>query len=106
MANSCETCKHYEEEAYNEPCNSCRFRDYDVPTKWESPFNKQKTNGDRIRTMSDEELANTLWDIGLDIWNCNEYNGHNVTMLPECEKCDGNCVLAILKWLKQPAEEE
>ena len=64
------------------------------------------TNADRIRAMSDEELANTLLDIGLDIWNCNEYNGHNVTMLPECEKCDGYCVLAILKWLKQSAEEE
>ena len=67
---------------------------------------KVVTNADRIRAMSDEELANVFWDIGLEIWNCNEYNGHNVTMLPECEKCDGNCALAILKWLKQPAEEE
>ena len=90
MANSCETCKHYEVEAYNEPCVSCRLRDYDVPTKWENPF-RQKTNADRIRAMSDEELA-------------------NVVVCPHCktnwDKCTDDCFACRLEWLKQPAEVE
>ena len=88
----------------------CKVKEYNAIcplTNIATPITEYRiTNADRIRAMSDEELANVFLDIGLDIWNCNEYNGHNVTMLPECEKCDGNCILAILKWLKQPAEVE
>ena len=98
MANSCETCKHYEVESYNEPCNSCRFRDYDVPTKWESPFNKQKTNADRIRAMSDEELADIM-SMHTATGACNDWG------IPH-KKCGGNCRECIIKWLKQPAEEK
>lgn len=61
------------------------------------------TNADRIRAMSDDELATMLYNLGDMMW-CRE--------LPECidiarnedeipvEKCIG-CVLA---WLQQPAE--
>jgi hypothetical protein len=102
MANSCETCKHYEVEAYDEPCVSCRFRDYDVPTKWENPF-KQKTNADRIRAMSDEELARWI----SDMW-------HGFVSKPwcdfRCQNCRGGddyrCEKCALEWLKQPAEGE
>jgi hypothetical protein len=93
MANSCETCKHYEVEAYNEPCVSCRFRDYDVPTKWENPF-KQKTNADRIRAMSDEELAVIIAQGVGCVFN-----------KPNCQHYD-DCTPYIKKWLKQPAEGE
>ena len=95
MANSCETCKHYEVEAYNEPCNSCRFRDYDVPTKWESPFKQQKTNADRIRAMSDEELARWALQFVID---CAAQSGIED---PEWE--DGAEEI-LTEWLKQPAE--
>ena len=46
--------------------------------------NPAKTNADRIRSMSDEELAMCLYEIGYDEgWDKPEY---------------------ALKWLQQPAE--
>ena len=51
------------------------------------------TNGDRIRQMTDEELA--------DIMRCNQciYQG-----MPECERND--CEYGILAWLKQEVSED
>ena len=55
------------------------------------------TNADRIRSMSDEELANFIPD-----WRhtkackCNEH---------EFIGCDNQCEKCVLEWLKQPAEE-
>ena len=54
--------------------------------------NKEKlqTNADRIRAMSDEELA-------------------NIVVCPHCktnwDKCTDDCFTCRLEWLKQPAEE-
>ena len=54
------------------------------------------TNADRIRAMSDEELARFLAE---NEWECETYN--------DCAKCprmtDDGCV-SLSKWLKQPAE--
>ena len=52
----------------------------------------QKTNADRIRSMSDEELAKKLQymcPVGAD-----------------CIKMSGDCKSCWLDWLQQPAEEE
>ena len=62
---------------------------------------KQQTNADRIRAMSDEELAK---DWMRDLCVCNRCAYTN-----ECE-CDDyvtaeKCKEGILEWLKQPAEE-
>lgn len=64
------------------------------------------TNADRIRTMSDEELARVLYSlVNLDdeIPYCKN--------LPECETfLDGGgiperkCVQCLAEWLRQPAE--
>ena len=60
----------------------------------------KKTNGDRIRAMSDEELMQFLF---------NEVSNNTIcsfcvpTMRTKC-KCDGHCKNGILEWLKQPAE--
>ena len=66
--------------------------------------NKVLTNADRIRAMSDEELAKLLY--------CSDSLGwcHN---LPECANMldtdDGvpeeKCMACLAVWLKQPAEE-
>ena len=57
-----------------------------------------KTNADRIRAMSDEELARFLAEIE---WECNTYD--------DCAECprmtDDGCV-SLSRWLKQPAEGE
>ena len=50
---------------------------------------KPMTNADRIRTMTDEELANSITDDLCD----------RVCHSPL--SCDGNCETQVLAWLKQ-----
>ena len=60
---------------------------------FETEKQKIKTNADRIRAMSDEELAEFLQDAKF-------YCQRN------CEKClRGTACISMLQWLKQPAEE-
>ena len=57
---------------------------------------KSQTNADRIRSMTDEELA---WELML--WRCEavaKYHGVS-SEYPDTQK-------TILKWLQQPAEGE
>ena len=53
----------------------------------------EPTNADRIRAMSDEELASILGDkcICPDTGNCTRHYG--------------DCIACWLEWLQQPAEE-
>ena len=53
---------------------------------------KPQTNADRIRSMTDEELANCITDDLCD----------RVCHSPL--SCDGNCEIQVLKWLKQGCE--
>ena len=62
------------------------------------------TNADRIRSMSDEELATHLHDIGWDCHLCAEHGRLDNEPLIRGEKCDEKCVEHCLEWLKQPAE--
>lgn len=54
------------------------------------------TNGDRIRSMSDEELAVTLM--------CPNEMG--VAEIPCDHSDDKNCCRCLLDWLRQPAKEQ
>lgn len=56
---------------------------------------KSKTNADRIRNMSDEELADTLFASCLEIMK-----------LEECTNTDncGVCKRCVLEWLQSEAE--
>ena len=57
---------------------------------------EQSTNADRIRGMSDEEMA--VWLVGATV--CER-------VCDEDEYCHGNeCVKRVTRWLKQPAKEE
>ena len=57
---------------------------------------KPKTNSDRIRAMTDEELA---WELML--WRCEAVARHHgiSSVYPDTQK-------TILEWLQQPAEED
>lgn len=66
--------------------------------------NKVITNADRIRAMSDEELATHLYDIGWDCHLCAEHIRLDNQHLLRGVKCDEKCVVHCLEWLKQPAE--
>lgn len=66
----------------------------------EVPKPEQKTNGDRIRGMSNEDLADFLYDM-TDCSSCATAI-HNFCHANEHE----NCNAVILQWLNRPAEEE
>ena len=74
-------------------------------TVQESKLGVKKTNADRIRSMSDEELATHLHDIGWDCHLCAEHRRLDNEPLIRGEKCDEKCAEHCLEWLKQPAEE-
>ena len=63
------------------------------------------TNADRIRAMSDEELAKFLECFGL-CHHCTEHHRLGDVRFYQDEKCDEQCEQHCLEWLKQPAEEE
>ena len=61
---------------------------------------RQMTNADRIRSMTDEELADSfrMWCRGME--DCADCHLHY-------EDCPGSCEFsAWIKWLQQPAEGE
>lgn len=63
---------------------------------------KKQTNADRIRSMSDEELAKFLECFGLCHY-CAEHNRLGDMRIYADEKCDEKCAEHCLEWLKQPA---
>ena len=102
MRKNCETCKHddaeYPSYPHKTPCNECEHTS-DAPTKWEAADHyKPITNADRIRAMSDEELAH---------WICKKLPGCDSKTCPGAELCNATDGLSngLVKWLKQPAEE-
>ena len=78
--------------------------DIDKVLKWQKEcfeiVKKKETNADRIRNMSDEELAETIHSISC---NATEIS----TCKEECLKCeqpDSYCVRNIMEWLQSEAE--
>ena len=54
------------------------------------PYFCQKTNADRIRAMSDDELGEFVSSLGC---------------VDRFKRCNGSCKKCTLEWLKQPVEE-
>ena len=75
-------------------CIKCHYVDKGAlgtqPSNWKP---KEQTNADRIRAMSDEELAKVPSQFGYSCVFPQKECGESDT----CEKC-------LLEWLKQPAE--
>lgn len=73
----------------------------------EEPFMPPITNADRIRSMSDEELADIF--LRADFCKCCEHEKDGVCnyicAYPNIPLYDG-CKQAALKWMKKPAEED
>ena len=63
---------------------------------------QKESNADKIRAMSDEELAHLLtsWDF------CSDVCSQQYTDSPFNDECPGTCKELALRWLQQPAEEE
>lgn len=74
-------------------CNGCSDKDCEFRSLVDAKCSrfKPKTNADRIRSMTDEDLANCITDDLCD----------RVCHSPL--SCDGNCETQVLAWLKQEA---
>ena len=59
------------------------------------------TNADRIRRMSDKELAKILVDADYGVLY-EEICGS----VERTRVCDNDCEICVLEWLRQPAKEE
>jgi hypothetical protein len=114
MRKNCETCKHddaeYPSYPHKTPCNECLHgKGYnDAPTKWEAADHyKPDTNADRIRSMSDEELARFFADKIENEYILSQkrlgYSEHTLTAT-QIEAIRHNCYCIWTRWLKQPAE--
>ena len=85
--------EHYQQEQWGSPSST---------NKSESVVIKQQTNADRIRNMTDEELASKFADIycpdglSVDRKNC-KHNYLTGSPIEICEEC-------WLEWLKKEAE--
>ena len=73
------------------------IKDYPPYLDYPKPY-KALTNADRIRAMSDEELAKML-TVGKEAFDCFE-----CLKTGEAE-CYMNCYERCVDWLQQPAEE-
>ena len=89
MANNCLNCKHIKTIELLDPCYCCENFGH-----WEQK--PKPTNADRIRAMSDEELADILGDQRI----CCEY----------CEGCETYvdlkvCREHVLAWLRKETDD-
>jgi hypothetical protein len=71
----------------------------------EKPLMPPMTNADRIRAMSDEELAEHLY-YGFDLQYCHNYPECAVMLDTKEGIPEARCIGCVLEWLKQPAEGE
>lgn len=64
------------------------------------------SNADRIRSMSDEDMAKCIFEIGFGCHLCSEHERLSDNLFLRHEKCDEKCTEHCLEWLRQPAEGE
>ena len=84
----CKKCTHFTPEW-------CEFKrdSLDPDLMRDCEYYKVKTNANRIRVMTDEELAEFL--------NCHNFCARNF----DCENGKQPCIECNLEWLKQEADE-
>lgn len=104
---TCLNCKHNKILRGKENCKDYQFcleqKNRNSPDyAKECEFYEPKTNADKIRSMTDEELADFIQRVEIGDFNCNDYGK------TFCDMCDGQyeCDDCLKYWLKQPAEGE
>lgn len=94
------------------------IKDYPPYLDYPKPY-KPQTNADRIRSMTDEELAEFIRSMvdesnshNVACYGCINYGTHHSdpankgTYLYECDGCENEGIgLDVLMWLQQPAEK-
>ena len=83
-------------------CGNIGNSDICAECSWDSKWEpKPVTNGDRIRAMTDAELAEWLVSFGTICEICSE----NTFVYDDETIACGRCAEGITNWLKQPAKE-
>lgn len=97
MKKNCENCAYNDNSSRLPPCLWCTASTTNpVPTHWEAGANyepESKTNADRIRGMSDDELAHKL------LRHSRPWCGNVCDTTKDCLTC-------VLNWLQQPCKED
>ena len=120
VIDNCNDCPYYSfEKACDEFGATVDLLIANGVTVQECKLGVKKTNADRIRSMSDEELAEFIRSMvdgsnshNVACYGCINYGTHHSdpankgTYLYECEGCTNEGIgLDVLMWLQQPAEE-
>ena len=96
---TCQICTYAGTPSYKSPCSECKgFSKYE--------YEKPITNADRIRSMTDEELAKILNAFTAYFEECNRSSED--TDCHDCELC-WLCSLGegkALEWLRKPVKED
>ena len=99
MRKHCGNCANHRKETnqFSDECGKCVASilpngEQTDPSHWKA---KPQTNADRIRAMSDEELAKQFSHTSI----CEQ-------KYPKCMVAGEDCVECLLEWLKQPVEVE
>lgn len=95
-------------------CDSCRWKDIcpliqgDLAGKCRCYEPKKvKSNADRIRSMSDEELVIFLDNLTCLCVDCNEHDGKNENCPIYKQGCGRYCQPKdFISWLRQPVKED
>ena len=89
--------------------DGCKVKEYNLIcplTNMATPVTEYRTtNADKIRSMTDEELAKFIYEIGFDCHLCSEHDRLSGNPFLRHEKCDEKCVEHCLEWLQHPAEK-
>jgi hypothetical protein len=96
---TCGECKHYGDASFKDPC-AWVHATFDACFEFEPMTEPKLTNGDKIRQMTNEELAelladNTCTDCGFFVINQDGTEGCTMTTKDTCK--DGK-----LAWLNAP----
>ena len=88
-------------KCYQTKCGACEGNvcgePFDIALGCDARMVKPQTNADRIRAMSDEELAEYIHAVSLGWKEWCDYHCEN--------ECDDGCDNCILDWLKQPVKD-
>lgn len=92
----CKSCKNARKGRYEYPCNCCKRIWIHETDRFEP-----QTNADRIRNMTDDELAEFMTGDALRTINCCDCDE------PESKygSCIGDCKNPWLKWLQAEVKE-
>ena len=98
----CETCDYANRPPYKSPCSEC-------DKTMGSPFccyehEEKTTNADRIRVMTDEELAWFMAERNVDENTLLLLNKDHGLTAVQIEALRSNVYYSCMHWLKQPAE--